>query len=87
MPNYKGLKSIYDLFKSALNLDQDFLDPDNAKAKYPKVMGIFQYTLKFKYFYMRGDTDKESMENFCSLYNKKIAMHPLIALACMEKQR
>ena len=71
MPNYKGLKALYDLFKNAINQNQEFLDPNNADAKYPKVMGLFQYTLKFKYFYMRGDTKKEAMEEFCALYDKK----------------
>ena len=73
MPNYKGLKSLYDLFKNALNLDQDFLDPNNAGAKYPRVIGVFQYTPNFKYFHIRGDTKKEAMLEFCSLYDKKIA--------------
>ena len=73
MPNYKGLKSLYELFKNALSHNQDFLDPDNAGAKYPKVMGVFQYTLNFKYFHIRGDTKKEAMEEFCALYDKKIA--------------
>lgn len=73
MPNYKGLKSLYDLFKNALNNNQDFLDPDNAGAKYPKVMGVFQYTNHFKYFHIRGDTKKEAMEEFCNLYEKKVA--------------
>ena len=74
MPNYKGLKSLYDLFKNALNQNQEFLDPDNVGAKYPKVMGIFQYTLKFKYFHIRGDTDKEAMKEFCALYDRKLAL-------------
>ncbi len=73
MPAYKGLKSLYDLFKIALSNNQDFLDPDNAEAKYPKVMGIFQYTLNFKYFHIRGDTNKYAMEEFCVLYDRKIA--------------
>ncbi len=75
MPNYKGLKALYDLFKNAIDHNQEFLDPNNADAKYPKVMGIFQYTLKFKYFHIRGDTKKEAMEEFCALYDKKIGLN------------
>ena len=74
MPNYKGLKGLYDLFKNALNQGQEFLDPDSASAKYPKLMGIFQYTHKFKYFLIRGDTSKLAMEEFCALYDKKVAL-------------
>ena len=73
MPNYKGLKSLYDLFKNAINHNQDFLDPHNVGEKYPKVMGVFQYTLSFRNFHIRGDTTRQAMENFCSLYDKKIA--------------
>ena len=73
MPNYKGLKDLYHLFKNAINQNQEFLDPDNAGAKYPKVMGVFQYTHNFKYFHIRGDTNKEAMVEFCSLYDKKVA--------------
>ncbi|MCO4756121.1 MAG: hypothetical protein KC478_16685 [Bacteriovoracaceae bacterium] len=71
MKELKGLKDLYTEFKEALNKNQEFLDPGNDKADHPKTFGKFTYTLSFKEWYLRGDTTKAAMQNFCDLFEAK----------------
>lgn len=73
MQTIQGLKELYELFKLALNQDQEYLDPKNDPGKHPENIVLFEYTLNFDKFYVRGDTKKVAMEKFCNLYEQKIA--------------
>lgn len=72
MPAIRGLTSLYELYKSALNRNQEYLDPNLDPENHPINVAILEYTLNFKQFYVRGDTKKIAMAAFCDLYEQKI---------------
>lgn len=72
MQTIKGLTSLYELYKSALNRNQEYLDPNHVTGIHPINVAILEYTLNFKQFYVRGDTKNFAMEEFCNLYEEKI---------------
>lgn len=73
MPTIRGLARLYELFKNAVNRNQEYLDPQNDPKSHPRDVVIFEYTLNFKKYKVRGDTRNTAMTEFCSLYEQKIA--------------
>jgi hypothetical protein len=71
MKQIKGLNELYKIFKEAVDKGQDYLDPRNDPKAHPANFGKFTYTLSFKVWYLRGDTTKDAMEKFVSLYEAK----------------
>lgn len=67
MATYRGLNELYELFKEALYRNQEFLDPNYQRGTHPNDVAIFEYTLNFKEFKMRGDITKDAMSEFCRI--------------------